>query len=411
MRGFCRQIAILLALMLGMGAPMKAAEPEIPVGIAAGEEPDKVQEAAAAPEMELTAASCVLMEASTGTVLYEKEPDARLSPASITKIMTLLLIFEALDQGKIHLTDQVVTSEYAASMGGSQVFLEAGETQQVETLIKCIVVASGNDASVAMAEYIAGSESEFVARMNARAEALGMNNTHFEDCCGLTDSDNHYTSARDVAIMSRELSTRYPQIHDYSTIWMENITHNTARGSSEFGLANTNKLLKQYPYATGLKTGSTSKAKYCVSATAEKDGILLIAVIMAAADYKIRFQEARTLLEYGFANCRLYQDTAADREPLPELPVDAGKRESLVLQYGEDFSWVSVGGEDIGRIERIIALPERVSAPVAQGDTIGSLEYFLDGKEIGSIPIFAGESIERAGYGDYLRKLFDLYLI
>ena len=258
-----------------------------------------------AAELGLTCRSCVLMEASTGTIIYEKTKDERLSPASITKIMTLLLIFEALDSGQITLEEEVTTSSYAKSMGGSQVFLEEGEKQTVETLIKCIVVASGNDASVAMAEHIAGSESEFVARMNKKAEELGMVNTHFEDCCGLTDSDNHYTSAYDVALMSRELIVKHKEIFKYSTIWMENITHVTNKGSSEFGLANTNKLLKQYPYATGLKTGSTSKAKYCVSATASKDGIELIAVVMAAQDYKIRFKEAETLLKYGYGVCRM----------------------------------------------------------------------------------------------------------
>lgn len=196
------------------------------------------------------------MEASTGSVIYENNADEQLSPASITKIMTLILVFDALGEGDIELEDQVTTSAYAKSMGGSQVFLEEGEVQSVDTLIKCIIVASGNDACVAMAEYIAGNEQEFVKRMNERAAELGMSNTHFEDCCGLTDSDGHYTSARDVALMSRELITRYPQIFDYSGIWMENIIHTTAKGSSEFGLANTNKLLKQYQWATGLKTGS-----------------------------------------------------------------------------------------------------------------------------------------------------------
>ena len=265
-----------------------------------------------ADSLGLTAKACILMEASTGSVIYENNADEQLSPASITKIMTLILVFDALGEGDIELEDQVTTSAYAKSMGGSQVFLEEGEVQSVDTLIKCIIVASGNDACVAMAEYIAGNEQEFVKRMNERAAELGMSNTHFEDCCGLTDSDGHYTSARDVALMSRELITRYPQIFDYSGIWMENIIHTTAKGSSEFGLANTNKLLKQYQWATGLKTGSTSKAKYCVSATARKDDIDLIAVIMAAPDYKARFSEAVRLLDYGYANCSLYRDENKD---------------------------------------------------------------------------------------------------
>ena len=257
--------------------------------------------------MELTAPSAILIEASTGQVIYEKNATEQRSPASITKIMTLLLTFEALENGKISLKDSVLTSEHAASMGGSQVFLEEGETQDMETMIKCIVVASANDASVAVAEYIAGSEAAFVDLMNKKAVELGMVDTHFEDCCGLSDSDLHYTSAKDVAIMSRELITNYPQIYDYTGIWMEDITHVTQRGSSTFTLSSTNKLLKQYPYTTGLKTGSTSKAKFCVSATAQKDNIDLIAVVMGCENGKERFKEAAALLNYGFSVSTLYR--------------------------------------------------------------------------------------------------------
>ena len=226
------------------------------------------KDAAVQPEVtgpEVAAPSALLMEAATGQVLYEKDADQPRRPASITKIMTLILIFDALESGKIQMTDSVTTSAYAKSMGGSQVFLEEGEVQTVETLIKCIVIASGNDASVAMAEHIAGSEGEFVKMMNERAAGLGMENTHFEDCCGLTDSPTHVTSARDIALMSRELINRYPQIHNYSTIWMDTITHVTKQGTKEFGLSNTNKLLKMATNftVTGLKTGSTSLAKYC----------------------------------------------------------------------------------------------------------------------------------------------------
>lgn len=215
--------------------------------------------------------------------------------------MTLILIFDAIANGQISLNDTVTVSEYAASMGGSQVYLEPGETQTVETMIKCISIASANDACVAMSEFIAGSESEFVRMMNERAAGLGMEDTTFVNCCGL-DTDGHITSAYDVALMSRELTSRYPEIHNYCTVWMENITHTTARGSSEFGLTNTNKLIRQYEYATGLKTGSTGLAKYCVSATAVKDGMELIAVVMAAPDYKVRFSDAATLLNYGLVN-------------------------------------------------------------------------------------------------------------
>ena len=243
--------------------------------------------------IEINADGAILMEAETGRVLYEKDADKIASPASITKIMTLILIFDEIKNGNLGYEDMVTTSEHAKSMGGSQVFLETGEQQSVETLIKCIIISSGNDACVTMAEHIAGSEEEFVKRMNERAKNLGMTNTVFLDCCGLNDTMEHHTTARDVALMSRELISKYPEIFNYSTIWMENITHNVNGESKEFTLANTNKLLKQYEYATGLKTGSTSLAKYCLSATAKKDGIQLIAVILGAKDYKARFSEAK----------------------------------------------------------------------------------------------------------------------
>ena len=212
----------------------------------------------------------VLMEPETGTVILEKDKDVPRSPASVTKVMTLLLIFEEIEKGNLKLDDTVITSAHAKSMGGSQVFLEEGETQTVETMIKCIVIASGNDASVAMAEHIAGSEPEFVNAMNKKAQALGMKNTHFVDCCGLTDSDDHYTTAYDIALMSRELIRKYPEILNYSSVWMDTITHNTRQGSKEFGLSNTNRLIRTYEGCVGLKTGSTSKAKFCVSAVAKK---------------------------------------------------------------------------------------------------------------------------------------------
>lgn len=359
----------------------------------------------------ITAKSAILVEASTGQVLYELNADEVLSPASITKIMTLILIFEKLDEGKIMLDDFVTTSDHAKSMGGSQVFLESGEKQTVETMIKCIVVASGNDASVAMAEFISGSEQEFVAAMNEKAAQLGMKNTHFEDCCGLTDSDNHYTTAKDVAIMSRELIYRHPEIKKYSTIWMENITHVTKKGNSEFGLSNTNKLLKMNCNfeVTGLKTGSTSKAKYCLSATGQKDGIELIAVIMAAPDYKVRFSQAQTLLNYGYANCALYQDNA--EEPLSDVLVKGGVREKVRTKQEEQFSYLATKGENIADIKKTIIYEEKVKAPVKEGDVVGRIIYTLDEKEIGSVEIFADETVKKAGFLDYLGKAFKKFLI
>lgn len=366
------------------------------------------EEKSRSADLGITARSAILMEASTGTVIYEKNADEALRPASITKIMTLLLIFDAIRDGKIRMDDQVTTSAYAKSMGGSQVFLEEGEVQTVETLIKCIVIASGNDAAVAMAEYIAGSETEFVRQMNEKARSLGMEQTNFEDCCGLTDSETHLTSARDVAIMSRELITHYPQIEAYSTIWMENITHVTKKGSSEFCLSNTNKLLKMSNSftVTGLKTGSTSLAKYCLSATAKKDGVELIAVIMAAPDYKVRFSEAASLLNYGFAGCRLYTDSDENREALPRLSVAMGVEPEIKLQYGGDFSYLSMDGSDFTAVEKTITLPEKLTAPVREGDIVGSLTYTLEGKELGTVNILAAETVEAASYQDYLGWLW-----
>ena len=360
---------------------------------------------------EVAAPSALLMEASTGQVLYEKDADQARRPASITKIMTLILIFDALESGKIRMDDLVTTSAYAKSMGGSQVFLEEGETQTVETLIKCIVIASGNDASVAMAEYIAGSEGEFVKMMNDRAAGLGMNNTHFEDCCGLTDSPTHVTSARDIALMSRELINRYPQIHNYSTVWMDTITHVTKQGTKEFGLSNTNKLLKMATNftVTGLKTGSTSLAKYCFAGTAEKDGVRLIAAVMAAPDFKARFADALTLLNYGFANCRIYQD--ADPLPLPEMIVKNGKDDIVSLMYDQVFSYLSTTGEDFSAIERELVIQEYADAPVKKGNQAGWLVYRLNGEKIGQIPVLFENSVEKAAFSDYWKQLMEVFLL
>lgn len=361
----------------------------------------------AAPEV--STPSYIVMEASTGQVICEQDADTRRSPASITKIMTLLLIFEHLKSGRIHLDDQVTTSAYAKSMGGSQVFLEEGETQTLETMIKCIAVASGNDASVAVAEYIAGSEGEFVKLMNEKAESLGMQNTHFEDCCGLTDSDDHYSSAKDVAIMSRELITKYPEVFDYTTIWMEDIEHKTAQGTSTFTLSSTNKLLKQYEWTTGLKTGSTSKALYCLSATADKDGMELIAVVMAAPDPKTRFQDAMSLLSYGYSVSQMYTDD--NKDPLPAQKVEGGIEDTVNLVYEAPFSYLDTAGNNLNDIEKEISLPGSVTAPVAEGDPVGEAVYKLNGTRIGSVSILAAKGVEKAQYKDYYKKVWGLYLM
>lgn len=256
---------------------------------------------------------------------------------------------------------------------------------------------------VAMAEHIWGSEEAFVKQMNERAKNLGMEQTHFVNCCGL-DVDGHVTSAYDVALMSRELITKYPQIHEYSTIWMENITHTTRKGSTEFGLTNTNKLIKQYEYATGLKTGSTSLAKYCVSATASKDNVNLIAVIMAAPDYKVRFKDAAALLNYGFANCKLYKDEKMPK--LNQLPVNGSLQDYVTLKYKSDFSYLSMNGEDLTAMEKKIVLPKNLDAPVKKGDVVGRLEYYLADKKVGEVEVIAMETAKESTLLDCYKNLW-----
>ncbi len=357
--------------------------------------------------LEITSTSAVVIEGSTGSIIYEKNKDERLKPASITKIMTLLLIFEALDSGKIKLTDEVSVSEYAASMGGSQVYLEPNETQTVDTMIKCISIASANDASVAMAEYIAGSETEFVKQMNDKAKELGMLNTNFVNACGL-DEDNHYSSAYDVALMSRELITNHPDISKYSTVWMDTITHTTKKGQSEFGLTNTNKLIKSYNGITGLKTGSTGLAKYCLSATANRGGMDLIAVVLAAPETKIRFREASKLLDYGFANCSIFSDDNKDLAVVP-IPVKKGVEKEVTYRVNDDFSYLCLKGTNPADITKSVTINEDVTAPIKENDKVGEITYKLGGETIGTVDIVAAADVEKAGFKDYflqaLKKL------
>ena len=356
---------------------------------------------------EIEAPCAILTEASTGRVIYGKNADESLHPASITKIMTLLIIFDAVDDGSISPEDTVTVSEHAASMGGSQVFLEPGETQTVETMIKCIAIASANDACVAMAEHISGSEDAFVQSMNERAEALGMNNTHFVNCCGL-DADGHMTTARDVAIMSRELITAHPAIHDYSCIWMDTITHVTRRGESEFVLNNTNKLLKQYEWATGLKTGSTSLAKFCLSATARRNDIELISVIMASPSGKTRVSDSIALLNYGYGICSLYHDN--NMPSIDVIPIKGGIRSDISVEYSSQMNYLFTDKYDASLIESHAEYLEDLEAPVQKGDVIGQLTYTYDGKFMDSIDIIASESIKKAGYGDYINSLWQCFL-
>ena len=365
--------------------------------------------ASAQPSLNIDSPSAILIEKTTGKVLFEKDADRTMKPASVTKIMTLILIMEAIENGQFTYDDVVVASANATSMGGSQVYLAEGEIQTLDTMIKCIAVSSGNDASVAVAEHIAGSEDAFVALMNEKAAELGMADTHFEDCCGLSDSDNHYTTAKDVAIMSRELITKYPDIYNYTQIWMEDIIHETRQGSTNFTLASTNKLLKQYQWTTGLKTGSTSKAKFCLSATARKDDIDMIAVIMGAPDYKVRFQDAQTLLNYGFSVSELYVDPNTD--PIADLQVEGGVEDLVPIQYAGEFRYLDLSGTSLNNIEKQLDLPKTAKAPITQGQQAGEATYYLNGQKLGSIPIIYSVDIPKATYKDYLKKVFGYFLL
>ena len=311
-------------------------------------------------DLGLSCESAILVEVSGGDILYEQNSDEKLPPASITKIMTLLLIYEAVRDGKITFDDTVTVSAHAASMGGSQVYLEEGEKQTAKELTKCIAIASANDAAVAMAEYIGGSEEGFVELMNSRAKELGMNNTTFKNACGL-DEEGHLTTAADIAIMSRELLHNFPEVKEYTTTWQDTITHSTRRGDSEFGLTNTNKLIRWYDGATGLKTGSTGNAKYCLSASADKNGMELIAVIMAAPDNKSRFSEAMKLLDYGYANYTVV--TGAQKgDTAGEAEVSRGEHETVMLEMASDIkALIPKGGSEP---ELSYEIYEDICAPV-----------------------------------------------
>jgi len=338
-----------------------------------------------AVQLDIKAKSAVLMEASTGKILYEKNSHERLRPASVTKVMTMLLIMEALESNKISLDDMVVCSEYAAGMGGSQIYLEPGEQMSVHDLLKAVAVASGNDASVALAEHISGSEQAFVNAMNEKAKELGMNDTNFVNCNGL-DVEGHYTSAYDIALMSREL-LKHPKIFDYTTIWTDSLRN------GEFGLANTNKLIRFYPGANGLKTGSTSKALYCLSATAKRDDMQLIVAIMASPTTKDRFADATKLLDYGFANYAVAQGVSAG-ERIGEIPVVKGTSRSVNIITASDFNALVSKGKQ-GKIEKRLEVSDTILAPVDKGQKVGHIKFFIDNEEIGKVDIVTDEAVEK----------------
>ena len=345
-------------------------------------------------EFALDCRSAILMEAETGKVLYEMNADESLPPASVTKVMTLLLIMEAIDGGKISFSDTVTASAHACSMGGSQIYLKEGEQMSVEDLVKSVVIASANDAALALAEHVAGTEAAFVEMMNKRAAELGLTGTHFENTNGLDDTvQNHVSTARDIAIMSREL-IKHERICEFSSIWMDTIRN------GEFGLTNTNRLVRFYKGATGLKTGSTAKAKFCITATAKREGTSLICVIMAAPTRDIRNAAATSLLDWGFANFAVYKNEGRRLEPLRVL---GGVKQSCEVEYPE-YSCV-LPKSDIARVQYSLEMAENIAAPVKFGDKVGRVVYRLGDKEIGESDIVAAERIDKINFFGLLIKI------
>ncbi len=335
-------------------------------------------------ELTLTSHAALLMEKSTGQILYAQNEHDALPPASVTKIMTVLLTMEAIDDGRISLEDMVTVSAYAAGMGGSQVFLAEGEQMSVDDLLKAVCVSSGNDAAVALAEHVAGVTELFVEQMNNRARQLGMQDTHFVNCTGLT-AEGHVTSAHDIALMSRELLLHHPQVRNYTTIWMDTLRNGT------FGLSNTNKLIRFYEGATGLKTGFTQEAGYCISATAERDGMELIAVIMKGTTSDSRNTDAKTLLNYGFSTYALVD--VQPEEPLPALPVTLGTADTVALTLPEEGRTLLLEKSQTGGLTQTLDLPESVSAPIQAGQQLGTLTVSREGETLLTVPVLAAEEV------------------
>lgn len=353
--------------------------------------------AAPAPP-EIVAPCGVLMEKETGEILYQKNAHTAMAPASVTKVMTLLLVMEALDAGKISMDDMVTVSPNAASMGGSQVYLEPGEQMSMDDMLKATVIASGNDAATALAEHVAGSAEGFVSLMNERAKELGMNDTVFKNCTGL-DVDGHVTSAYDIALMSRALIA-HDEIKKYTTVWMDSLRNGA------FQLANTNKLIRSYNGITGLKTGFTSTAKYCLSATAERDGMELIAAVMGVPTSPERFASAASLLDYGFANYTLYDSTKnITIEPMRVL---SGKQTSVPAKLDGSKNLL-IEKTEASKIECTVIMPDDVKAPVEKGQKLGEIKVTNGDKELTSIPIVAEESVDKLTVTDIFWKLFSQF--
>lgn len=355
---------------------------------------------AAAVDLNLNAKSALLMDVATGTVLYEKECHERLAPASVTKVMTMLLIMEALDDGRIHLDDQVTASETAAAKGGSQIYLKAGETMPVSDMLKSIAVSSANDCACAMAELIAGSESAFVEQMNQRAAELGMADTHFVNCTGLDDSkeaENHRTSAYDIALMSRQLLKYHPDIKKYTTIWMD-----TVRGGT-FGLSNTNKLIRFYSGATGLKTGFTSGAGYCLSATAKREGMELIAVVMGCESAQKRTADCKALLDYGFAT---YSVVRPGLKAGRTVAVHLGKQNTVPVELTERRE-ILVDKAKRTSLTARVELAQLVPAPVEKGQQVGTISVYAGEKLLIQLPLAAAQAVAKLSFGDVFKLVLE----
>jgi len=373
MKRFAILLAVCLLLTL-MPLPARATGPEVP------------------------GKSALLMDMATGTVLYEKNAHEKLAPASVTKVMTMLLIMEAIDEGRIGWNDTVTTSETAAAKGGSQVYLKVGEQMSVSEMLKCIAVSSANDCACAMAEHIAGSEEAFVEKMNQRAKDLGMNDTHFVNCTGLDDGENakeHLTCAYDIAVMSRELMKNHPDIQKFTTIWMDTIRNGT------FGLANTNKLVRFYPGATGLKTGFTSGAGYCLSATAQREGMGLIAVVMGAESSQERFAACKAMLDYGFANFALVN---AELNEDIRIPVKLGKQDAVCAVPAEQTQLL-VDKSQKNQVQIRYETLEKIDAPVSKGQRLGTMTVTVGEQVLKQVPLVAKDGVEKLTWMDIFRKV------
>lgn len=353
----------------------------------------------------LTSPSAILCEASTGQVIFEKNADERRPVASVNKVMTILLTLEAVDEGRVSLEDQVTVSPRAASMGGSQAFLDAGERYKLSELLKTVIVASANDSAVALAEHLAGTEESFVRLMNTRAEELGLTNTHYANCTGLP-AQEHYTTARDVAKLSAQLDL-HPIYYRYSTIWMDEIKH---RGGRVTSLTNTNRLIRFYPGCDGYKTGSTNEARYCVSATAKKEGMRLIAVVLGTPAGQTRFDEARAMLEYGFANVQLVTPIAQGQALDMTVPVRLGGRDEVSVLSGGTCSLLERRGEK-NALSLEAALVEKVNAPVYAGDVLGEIRVKRGDEVVAVVPAVAGEDVQLPGMVDALIRIRDHFML